>query len=281
MSTLEQRHPQKRVLVTGATSGLGKSMALEFAARGWRVAVTGLDKAEIHQVADAVRQAGGKPLEIVLDVAHVEQWESAAAHVNEQWQGLDVLVNNAGIADGGRMEDLSLDNWRQIMDVNVWSVVYGCRTFIPLLKRGSGGHILNVASGSGLACLPEMASYNATKAAVIAISATLKTELVGDKIGVTVSCPSAFQSNIGNTARAREVTSIVAKGIMAEIQKTHVTAAHVARYCIRSMEKGKLFSLPQADARVMWVLSRWMPEGFRNLLTYLFNKRLWLFAPAK
>jgi short-subunit dehydrogenase len=126
-----------------------------------------------------------------------------------------------------------------------------------------------------------MASYNATKAAVVGLSATLRTELIDDNIAVTVTCPTAFRSNIANNERVRQCKSVAGKGIMEEIKKTNVTAESVARYIIRSMEKGKLFSLPQADARVMWAISRWMPEKYRNLVTYLFNKRLWLFAPGK
>jgi short-subunit dehydrogenase len=282
MSTLEQRFPKKRVLITGATSGLGKALSVEFGKRGWKVAVTGRDADEIAQTADEVRAAGGEPLEMILDVTRCDDFEAAAQRVTETWEGLDVIVNNAGIADGGRIEDgLSLENWHLLMNVNVWSVIYGCRTFIPVLKKGGRGHILNVASGAGLLCLPEMANYNATKAAVVAISETLKTELIVDNIDVTVSCPTAFQSNIANNDRVRQCSSVAARGIMEEIKKSKVTAESVARYTLRSMEDGKLFSLPQADARLMWAISRWMPEQYRNLLTWLFNKRMWLFAPAK
>lgn len=281
MSSLEQHFPDKRVLITGTTSGLGRALAIEFGSRGWRVAVTGLDPAGVKETADAVRAAGGAPLEMILDVTRPGDFEAAAKRITDEWQGLDVLVNNAGVADGGRMEGgLTLENWRLLMDVNVWSVIYGCRTFIPVLKRGGKGHILNVASGAGLLCLPEMANYNATKAAVVAISETLKTELIVDNIDVTVSCPTAFQSNIANNERVRQCTSVAAKGIMEEIRKSKVTAESVARYTIRSMEAGKLYSLPQADARLMWAISRWMPEAYRNLVTWLFNKRLWLFAPG-
>lgn len=281
MSSLEQRFPMKRVLITGATSGLGKALAIEFGRRGWKVAVTGIDATGIMETANAVRAAGGAPLEMILDVTQCGQFETAAKRIADEWQGLDVLVNNAGVADGGRMEGgLTLENWRLLMDVNVWSVIYGCRSFIPLLRKGGKGHILNVASGAGLLCLPEMANYNATKAAVVAISETLKTELITDNIDVTVSCPTAFKSNIANNERVRQCTSVAARGIMEEIRKSKVSAESVARYTIRSMEKGRLYSLPQADARLMWAISRWMPEQYRNLVTYLFNKRLWLFAPG-
>jgi len=282
MSTLESRFPGKRVLITGTTSGLGRALSIEFGRRGWRVAVTGLEPAGIRATADAVRAAGGEPLELVLDVTRADHFEAAAQRVVDAWDGIDVLINNAGVSDGGRLEDgLSVDNWRLLMDVNVWSIIHGCRAFIPVLRRNGRGHILNVASAAGLLCLPEMASYNASKAAAIAISQTLKTELIVDRIDVTVSCPTAFQSNIADNERVRQCTSVAARGIMEEIRKSKVTAESVARHAIRSMEKGRLYCVPQPDARVMWALSRWLPERYRNLLTWLFDKRLWLFSPGK
>lgn len=281
MSTLEQRFPRKRVLITGTTSGLGRALSIEFAKRGWKVAVTGIDTAGLQATGAAVRAAGGEALEMMLDVTRPEDFAAAAQRVTAEWQGLDVLVNNAGVSDGGRLEDgLSLENWRLLMDVNMWSIIHGCRAFIPVLRKSGTGHILNVASGAGLLCLPEMASYNASKAAAVAISETLKTELIVDHIDVTVLCPTAFQSNIANNERVEQCTSVAARGIMEEIKKSKVTAESVARYALRSMEKGKLYSLPQADARLMWAISRWLPENYRNLLTYLFNRRLWLFAPG-
>ena len=278
MSSLEQRFPRKRVLITGATSGLGRALALEFARKGWSVAVAGRDHGRIEDTARAVREAGGTPLELILEVTEAEHFVAAARRITEEWQGLDVLVNNAGIGAAGRIEDLTMDSWRLVIDVNLWSVVYGCHIFIPLLKKGGKGHILNVSSASGLAGLPEMASYNATKAAVIAISETLQCELVEDGIDVTVSCPSAFRSNIASGPLVRETKSAVGRGVVAELDRTKVTAEDVARYTIRSMVRRELYSIPQRDARVMWRISRWLPERYRSLLRYLFHRRLWVFA---
>lgn len=122
---LEQRFPKKRVLITGAASGLGKALALEFAKRGWKIAVTDLDAAEIKNTADAVRAVGGEPLEMTLDVTRCDQFEAAAERITDSWSGLDVLVNNAGVADAGRMEggipgELNLENWRLLINVNLW-----------------------------------------------------------------------------------------------------------------------------------------------------------------
>ena len=117
MTSLEERFPGKRVLITGATSGLGRALALEFARRGWRVAVTGRDAAKVSATAHAVRQAGGEPLEAVLEVTKRDDFVTAAERVTDAWQGLDVLINNAGIGDAGRLEDLTMDDWRLVMDV--------------------------------------------------------------------------------------------------------------------------------------------------------------------
>jgi len=257
---------------------LGRALALEFAQRGWNVAVTGRDAAKVGDAARAVKRAGGEALEAVLEVTRYEDFAAAAKRVTESWQGLDVLINNAGIGDAGRMEDLTMDDWCRVIAVNLWSVIFGCHTFVPVLKRGGAGHILNVSSASGLAGLPEMANYNATKAAVIAISETLRTELVRDNIAVTVSCPSAFRSNIGSGLLESKPIGAVGKSVVAAIDRTKVTAEDVARYTIRSMERRKLYSVPQLDARLMWRFARWLPEKYSDLLTYLFDKRLWVFS---
>ena len=196
---LEERFPRKRVLITGANSGFGKAMAMHFGRNGWRVAVTGRRPDAVNAAAEDVRKAGAaEVLEMLVDVSRSEDFDTAALRVEAQWGGLDVLVNNAGILDSAKLHEITLEQWRRIVDINFWGVVYGCHSFVPMLIRQKGGYVLNMASSAGLFALPEMAHYSVPKAAVIALSEMMKAELARYGIGVTVSCPAAFASDILN-----------------------------------------------------------------------------------
>jgi NAD(P)-dependent dehydrogenase (short-subunit alcohol dehydrogenase family) len=187
------------VLITGANSGFGKAMAMHFGRNGWRVAVTGRRPDAVGAAAEDVRKAGAaEVLEMLVDVSRSEDFDTAARRVEAQWGGLDVLVNNAGILDSAKLHEITLEQWRRIVDINFWGVVYGCHSFVPMLIRQKGGYVLNMASSAGLFALPEMAHYSVPKAAVIALSEMMKAELARYGIGVTVSCPAAFASDILN-----------------------------------------------------------------------------------
>ena len=184
----------RRVLVTGGASGLGAALVERFLARGDRVMVT--DLAETHTVPTGAHY-------LRLDVTNVADWDAAREHVLATWGGLDVLVNNAGIAAGGRIDVATYDEWQRVLDINLMGVVRGCRTFVPVLKAGEGGtpapQIVNVASMAGLVHPPGMSSYNAAKAAVVALSETLGHELAPWGIAVSAVCPSFFRTNLASS----------------------------------------------------------------------------------
>src|SRR6185312_10510780 len=113
-----------------------------------------------------------------------------------------LVINNAGVAVGGRVGEVALDDWRWIMGVNLWGVIHGCHVFATQLRAQGSGHILNVASAAGLLAPPGMAPYNVTKAAVVALSETLRGELRDAGVGVTVLCPTFFRTNIAASSRA-------------------------------------------------------------------------------
>ena len=122
METLAQRYPQKRVLVTGATSGLGETMALLFAGAGFRVGVASRNPSKVESTCTRVASVGGEPLPVTLDVNREEDFRAAAARVEEAWGGLDILVNNAGILTSGKMEDIGVEEWRKSIDTDLWGV---------------------------------------------------------------------------------------------------------------------------------------------------------------
>ncbi len=142
-----------------------------------------------------VEQAGGSGEIYELDVRVLIDWEAMADHFFRSWGGVDVLVNNAGVVSVGPVGEVPIEDWEWIFSINFWGMVYGCHTFIPHMKEQGSGHIVNVASANGLMCLLEMAPYNTTKAAVIALSETLRSELPAG-IGVTVVCPMFFNTHL-------------------------------------------------------------------------------------
>ena len=184
--------PNRRVLVTGGASGLGAALVAALAARGDRVLAT-----DLAERAPETLPRGADYLR--LDVTSDDDWRAALTRVEDAWGGLDVLVNNAGVAAGGRIDHLTLDDWRWITEINLFGVVRGCRTFTPLFKRQGSGHIVNTASAAGLIHPPTMSSYNAVKAAVVALSETLQHELAPYGVSTSVVCLSFFRTNLASS----------------------------------------------------------------------------------
>lgn len=255
---------QPRVVVTGAGGGLGRAFCLELAARRARIVAADIDEAAAESTAAAVRAAGGEARVTVCDVAKLADVERLGALADEAFGGADLLINNAGVAVAGPMEEVALADWEWIMGINLWGVVYGCRTFIPRFKQQRSGAILNVASAAGLLNMPEMGPYNVTKAGVVALSETLCAELVPHNISVTVLCPTFFQTNIVKSGRNTHPNQAqFAEKLMA---RAKLQADGVARHALAAVDAGELFALPHRDGAWLWRLKRLAPERFYRKL---------------
>jgi NAD(P)-dependent dehydrogenase (short-subunit alcohol dehydrogenase family) len=233
----------RRVLVTGGASGLGAALVAEFLKRGDRVLVTDLaDDFTPPPGADYLR----------LDVTSDADWENARAWVDARFGGLDVLVNNAGIATGGRIDVVSLAEWQGVIDINLLGVVRGCRTFVPVMKAQSdagqsGGHIVNTASLAGLVHPPAMASYTAVKAAVVAISETLSYELSPWDIAVSAVCPGFFRTNLASSLNGSDAA--VDKVAARLIEKSPLTADEIAAEVMKGIDARRMVIQPDAPGR--------------------------------
>jgi NAD(P)-dependent dehydrogenase (short-subunit alcohol dehydrogenase family) len=201
----------ERAVVTGAGSGLGRALCVELAARGARVLASDIDEDAARATAEACRSAAW----MRCDVSKLAEVEALAEAAEEKLGGVDLIVNNAGVAVAGRVGEIPIADWHWLMGVNLWGVIHGCHVFVPRLRRQRRGHILNVASVAGLIHLPPLAAYNVSKAGVVALSETLRFELHREGIGVTVLCPTFFASNIGVSARGpATATAVAAKTIV-------------------------------------------------------------------
>lgn len=214
--------------------------------------------------------AGGRGLDLPVDVSMPEQLEAAAQTLRREWGGVDILFNNAGVVAAGLFERIPLETWEWILALNFKSVIYGCRAFIPLFKEQGRGHIVNTASSAGIASLPEMGCYNATKAAVISASETLRSELARWRIGVTVVCPTFFKTNLMDQFTSPDERQ--RKMADAFFAKAKATSEDVARHTLRSIERDRFYVITQADGRFAWWMKRLFAEQYLRTVALVHRK---------
>ncbi len=256
---VSQKYPQKRAFITGAASGLGRALALELARDQWYLGLADINWSPLKETARLVESKGSKALPYALDVSNRSQYAEVAKDFLGHTQGIDLLFNNAGVGDGGRVSEYSLENWDWIVGINQMGVLYGCHYFIPTMREQGAGHIINTASAAAFANAPRMAPYNMTKAAVLSLSETLHTEL--DEFNIKVSCvmPSYFKTNIIQYARGGEEVKSMGQKM---IDDSKLGASEVAQTIMAQVGRAKLHILIAKEAHLMWWVKRISPSYF-------------------
>ncbi|HET6561816.1 MAG TPA: SDR family NAD(P)-dependent oxidoreductase [Marmoricola sp.] len=228
-----------RVLVTGAASGLGAALVERFRAAGAHVLGT-----DLAATGDLLRH----------DITSDDDWAAVAARVEDEWGGLEILVNNAGIAGGGRIEVCTLDEWHRMFEVNLFGLVRGTRTFTPVFKRQGSGRFVNVASLAGLVHPAGMGSYNAAKAAVVAFTETTGHELASAGVKAHAVCPSYFRTNL---IASMEGSDRVLGTVMARlVEESSLSADDIASAVLQGIERGDELIVPDGPARAACALKR-------------------------
>ncbi|MEQ3554357.1 SDR family oxidoreductase [Pseudonocardia nematodicida] len=259
-------------VVTGAGSGIGRATAQELADRGARVVVVDLDPAGAAETAGAIARRHGRHRAVaeILDVADDAAVAALATRVATEHGVPDLVVNNAGIAVAGPFADTGADEWRRIVDVNLWGVVHGCRHFGELMRsHGEGGHLVNVASAAAYLPSRVLPAYSTTKAAVLMLSECLRAELADDGIGVTALCPGFVNTPITTHARfagaddAEQETR--RRAAAAAYTRRGYSPERVARRLLRAVEKNLPLAPVTAEAHAGLLASRLSPTLTRAL----------------
>lgn len=259
---------QRRVLITGAGSGLGQALAQRYAKAGDRVACVDLDAARAELTRAALPGSGH--LALVANVASDEAMEQLHEQVVREWGGLDVLVNNAGIATGGAMVDTTMAEWRNVLEINLLGVVRGCRLFLPGMIAAGSGHIINTASFAGLASAPSIMSYGVSKAAVVALSEQLRAELHYSNVKVSVLCPAFFRTNLLESWQGNQRLKAFADKMM---ETSPDTLDSVSDAVFAAVERGEFLVLPTRREPMRWRLKRWFPGVYFTQLLKMAKAR--------
>ncbi len=257
----------RRVLITGAGSGLGRALAFRYAEAGWRVACADIRLDRAEETVALITGFGIGAMALKVDVGSDDSFEALRDMILAAWEGVDLVINNAGVSAGGSVLNASMSDWHWMLNINLLGVVRGCRLFGPVLIEQGDGHIVNIASFAGLAGGPGMAAYATAKAGVVTVSEGLRADLDGSNVKVSVVCPSFFQTNLLESFRAPDSRSL--KMATALMRESKESAADIAEAIYKAVERGSFLILPTAIVRKGWRLKRWFPElYFRRLMQW-------------
>ncbi|MGH3955199.1 SDR family NAD(P)-dependent oxidoreductase [Mycobacteroides salmoniphilum] len=246
-------------VVTGAGSGIGRAFAEAIVARGGRVVCADINLASAQETADKLGTDNAHA--VGCDVSSYDEIVTLADTATS-WlrQAPDLVINNAGIGTGGKpIGEVSMDDWNATIGINMWGMIYGCQVFTPRLREQGFGGIINVSSAASFAAAPLMGPYNVSKAAVLALSETLRAELAGTGVRVTVLCPTAVKTNILDGARIPGSLSNLAS---TAFKWVGVSPEWIAKTTLNAHDRGRLYVVPQPDAKLIWAMKRHAPVPY-------------------
>jgi len=204
----------KVAVITGGASGIGLAVAERAAAEGMKLVLGDIEEGPLREAERALADRGTEVLGVVTDVSEAASVRDLRDQALDRFGAVHLVHNNAGVGTGGLIWEVSEEDWRWILGVNLWGVVHGVNAFVPLLVEQGEGHVVNTASIAGLVASPFLGPYNATKQAVVAISETLFKDLqiAGSTVGVSVLCPGFVRTRIAESERNRPAWAPAAEG---------------------------------------------------------------------
>lgn len=249
-----------KVFITGAASGIGRSTALAMAAAGCKLFLTDVNAAGLAETAAlAARQGGAVGASRALDLASFEQVKAFAEEIHREFGAMDVVMNIAGIAIWGQVEDLQHEHWVKTIQVDLMGPIHVIESFLPAMVRAKqGGHLVNVASAAGLSGAPWHGPYSAAKWGLVGLSEVLRYDLMQHGIGVTVVCPGAVDTPMQNSVLIVGVNQDTpfARGLKKRFSKHTVPPDRVAQQILAAIQKGRFLVFTSFDIRLLYFLKR-------------------------
>ena len=266
----------KVAAVTGAASGIGRALATNLAARGCHLAISDVNEQGLAETASLVADKNVKVTTHIVDVANREQVYQYADDVVKEHGRVNIIINNAGVAVGDSIEEVSYEDFEWIVGINFWGVVYGTKAFLPHLKKEPEGHVVNISSINGIVTNPLNGPYCSTKFAVKGFTETLRPGLKGTAVGVSSDHPGGTGTDIVRNSRIRRHINPnkTPEELATDFDEKAVrnTADFAAQTIISGIEKNKQRVLVGGDAKFMDRMTRLFPVTATRFVSYITHK---------
>lgn len=265
----------RKCLITGAASGIGRAVAIAAAAEGAELFLTDINAVGLVAVVTQIRDAGGTvTMSRAMDIADIESMRGFASDIHARYGSLDVLMNVAGIAVWGRIEDLQHQHWRKSIEVNLMGPIHVMECFVPaMIRAGRGGHLVNVSSAAGLFGLPWHAAYSASKFGLRGVSEVLRHDLKQHGIGVSLVCPGGVDTGLVNTVEVVGVNTDdeAVRRFREHFQRRAVSPEKAARAILKGIKANRYMVFTSADIRVGYWFQRKFALPYEFVMQQLNN----------
>jgi len=262
----------KVAVITGAGSGIGRALARDLAAAGARLALSDVNQVGLQETADSLGLGSDRLITEAFDVADRDAFYAFAERVTGHFGAAHLVFNNAGVALGATVEDMSYEDFEWLMGINFWGVVHGTKAFLPHLKAAGDGHIVNVSSVFGLIGVPTQSAYNASKFAVRGFTEALRQELEmeGGRVSCTSVHPGGIKTNIARNARmgagVEKITGDVDKARRDFEKMFRTTTEEASQTILKGVKGNKRRVLIGSDARAIDSMQRLMPTAYQRIM---------------
>jgi len=265
----------KVAVVTGAASGIGRSLAEVLAKEGCRLALSDVNEAGLAETKEMIEKAGGMVHTQKVNVSKRGEVEAWAEAIVGEYGGVDIVINNAGVTVVDTFEDISYEDFEWIMNINFWGSVYGSKAFLPHLRNAKEGYLANISSIWGMLAAPSQAAYCATKYAVRGFTESLRQEMHGTNVTVTCIHPGAIKTAITHNARHhhRPGRTFSRDKLINEFEPkvARTTALEAAQIIVKGMQQKKRRVLVGNDAHALSWMQRILPLGYEGILRRQLN----------